>query len=658
MQRQEILIRDNLRVVLFRSFLNPEGVNLLFQRITENLPPGASEMTLALKSSNPLDLLLQGYANFFSQGGFVTSEVKLEKYSSKINTHGGLFLFLGKALVQIGGEINLGVSFGDLLSVRGGNPPVKVTSEKGRMFVVSFLETDLLKYRQMPLKNLEELAYAVQIAYSPPLTEEQRESVLHGIKWILEHPNLTEEEKEALTRVSRSKVCDNPNTPIGYDNVLLKSDAQLAFMPDGDKYYCLDKVVDLPEVLRQRKNLSNMRDLTSEQIAFLEGVQAQNMYPRIATGDYFDEVRAHLQGQVEPDIPLYRRRAEELAELIRGIGLDYSASSIITFASDLNVEQYNEYLMHKSFRQKVEATERDEAAAEALGILLRYYTQKSQISTEQGGYALTEIGKSVEEYVAMVQNNWDYDTLRQEMHTDGELYWRPRVEYPDEGEDLIREGQVTPDGRRIGEWVIRYPNGTLHSRGSYNQNGQKTGFWEEWNDEGDKEEGNYINGQRTGRWIEWYEDGTKFSEGDYINGQKTGPWTVWYNNENKESEGDYLNDQQTGRWTTWYDNGTKFSEGDYLDGQRTGQWIFWNHNGTKLSEGDYINGQETGHWTVWHDNGNKNAEGNYLHGQKTGRWIFWYDNGTKFSEGDYLHGEETGRWIYWYENGTKSSEGK
>ncbi len=690
MQRQEVLIHDNLRVVLFRSFLKEENVNLLYHRLLENLPADVSEITLFLQGATSLDSLVKEYADFFVQKGFFTSRVEVEKYASKTNSQGGLFLFLGKAQLQIGTEITISVSFGDLLSVRGGDIPVKVTSEEGRMFVLHFLETDpLSKYRQMSLRQLEELAYAVQIAYTPPLTEAQRPNILQGIKWILEHPNLTEEEKETSTKASRIKTCDNPNTPVGYDNVLLKSDAQLAFLPDstssGEVYYCLDKVVDLPETLRQEKNLSNMKPLTPEQVHYLEEVRDQNSYPRIATGDYFDEVASRLQGQVEAAIPLYRRRAEELAELVKEVGLDYSSGAIISFANNLTPQQYNDYLRHRSFQQNVEVSNRDEAATEALGILLRYYTQKNQISIEQGGYALREIGKTVEEYVAMVQNKWDYSTLLSEMGTEGELYWQPKRRYPDETSDLIREGHVTSDGRRIDEWLIKYPNGNPHSRGNYDQNGQRTGNWTFWFGHGQKKleahfinnlatghwifwhgngikrlEGDYFNDLKTGFFTEWYDNGKKKLEGNFLNNQKTGHWVIWYDNENKKEEGEYLHDEKTGPWTEWYTTGIKKSQGNYLHGKETGHWVMWQTNENKKAEGDYLHGKETGLWTIWKfpNTDQKTEEGNYLDGQKTGLWTTWYYGGQKEDQGEYLLGKKTGRWTNWYDNGKKEKEGK
>ncbi len=689
MQREEVLIQDNLRIVLFRSVLQDEALLLVFDKVSKEYPPEASSVLISPFSLGSFEDAMRPIIVSLEGSGVSTTEIEISKYVTKTYTQGGVFLFLGKAKVRIETTPvkEIQVSFGDLLSVRGGNPSVMVTSEDKKIFVLRFVETDTLrKYREMPLKDLEELAYAVQIPYSPPLTEEQRDAVLEGVRWILQHPNLTEEDREEMTKSTRSKSCDNPNTPIGYDNVLLKSDAQLAFMPDrtpsGEVYYCLDKTVDLPETLRQDKNLSNMKPLTLEQKEFLAQVESNNLYPRIATGDYFDEVASRLQGQVEPEIPLYRRRAEELAALVAGVGLVYSANAVISFANNLNVEQYDEYLRHRSIRQKVEATERDAASAEALGILLRYYTQKNQISTEQGGYALREIGKTVEEYAAMIQNNWDYKTLIQEMGVEGEVYWKPNREYSDEEKELTREGELSPSGLRVGEWTLKYPNGQLYAKVTYNDRGNEVGHWVAWHDNGTKlKEGDYLNGQKTGRWISWRSNETKRSEGDYLNGQETGRWTAWWRNgtkqsegnyinghetgrwiywcddENKESEGNYLNGQQTGRWTYWHDNETKYSEGDYLNGQETGRWTAWYDDGNKEEEGDYLNGQKTGLWTFWHHNRNKKEEGDYLNGQKTGRWTEWHDNRARESEGDFLNGKKTGRWIFWHSNGNKESEG-
>ncbi len=95
---------------------------------------------LTSTNQNPLEVRLKGYADFFQRGDFYTQEVIIEKYTSKSYSTGGLFLLLGKAQLSLTPGGNIPVSFGDLLSIRGGSLPLQVTSDKGCMFVLHFIE--------------------------------------------------------------------------------------------------------------------------------------------------------------------------------------------------------------------------------------------------------------------------------------------------------------------------------------------------------------------------------------------------------------------------------------------------------------------------------------------------------------------------------------
>ena len=48
-------------------------------------------------------------------------------------------------------------------------------------------------YETMPIDELEDLAYALQLSYDPPLTEDQRGPIIDQILWIKEHANLLNE---------------------------------------------------------------------------------------------------------------------------------------------------------------------------------------------------------------------------------------------------------------------------------------------------------------------------------------------------------------------------------------------------------------------------------------------------------------------------------
>ena len=77
-------------------------------------------------------------------------------------------------------------------------------------------------------------------------------------------------------------------------------------------------------------------------------------------------------------------------------------------------------------------------------------------------------------------------------------------------------------------------------------------------------EGGYdANGERTGRWISWYENGKKWSICDYKNGLKHGENIVYYENGNKRYANFYMEGKPSGIWKYWDANGNLQKEINY-----------------------------------------------------------------------------------------------
>jgi antitoxin component YwqK of YwqJK toxin-antitoxin module len=81
----------------------------------------------------------------------------------------------------------------------------------------------------------------------------------------------------------------------------------------------------------------------------------------------------------------------------------------------------------------------------------------------------------------------------------------------------------------------------------------------------------YVNGDgdKTGEWTRWHENGNIDRKGSYTAGYRTGEWTYWYANGNLESTGIVDNGKRTGEWKVWLDNGTL---------HKVSQW----HNGNEM----------------------------------------------------------------------------
>ena len=63
----------------------------------------------------------------------------------------------------------------------------------------------------------------------------------------------------------------------------------------------------------------------------------------------------------------------------------------------------------------------------------------------------------------------------------------------------------------------------------YNRKGLKTGYWEDYWDDGKiSSKGYYRNGLEEGIWEEYWDNGNLHSKGLFKNGKEEGIW-LWYN---------------------------------------------------------------------------------------------------------------------------------
>ncbi|MBL7888812.1 MAG: hypothetical protein J0L87_01775 [Bacteroidetes bacterium] len=77
------------------------------------------------------------------------------------------------------------------------------------------------------------------------------------------------------------------------------------------------------------------------------------------------------------------------------------------------------------------------------------------------------------------------------------------------------------------------------------------------------EKGAFLNGEKTGEWIRWSEEGKKIAQAFYKEGKKDGLWIVWDANGTKRYEMNYAMGQKVGKWMMWDEQGNLISEKDY-----------------------------------------------------------------------------------------------
>jgi antitoxin component YwqK of YwqJK toxin-antitoxin module len=559
----------------------------------------------------------------------------------------------------------------------------------------------LTMYDTMPIEKLEEYAYALQIPYDPPLTEEQRTYVVNDILWLEEHVNELNEdllrEGRQQQRIRRGKFCHEPKTFIGNKDTLLLSDEELVFMPEIDengnvlRYYCFDRFDDLDYLLSERKNPFTQKSLTRDQLSFLREAK-MSKYPNIEVDELPEEITNRLlrKKAVQYEEPRYLKLARTLASMVESIGLKYEAEQVLNFATTLTGNDYNLFLKHKPLNQKInlDNKSRNDIAAEALNHIVSYIMIKEQQGIEEGNKAKMQIGMAIDEFMYMKKHNLSYEQLIEErgvVEGEGnvkELYWKPNFIV----ETYYRNGNIREryyqdnDGRKYGPYIYFYNNGQLQSQGPYD-NDKRSGLWRYWYDNGQLElEEHYDNGKKSGlrrEWYHsgllrseiqymhdkeegmfrtWYETGELKSEGYYNNGKKSGLYSMWYINGQLESQGYYDNDKKTGLWRSWYDNGQLKSEEHYDNGKKSGLSRVWHSNNRLATEGSYDNDKKTGLWRSWYRNGKLKSEGQYDDNKQIGLWRTWHMNSQLQSEGEYDNDRQTGLWRTWDRNGKLESE--
>jgi antitoxin component YwqK of YwqJK toxin-antitoxin module len=89
---------------------------------------------------------------------------------------------------------------------------------------------------------------------------------------------------------------------------------------------------------------------------------------------------------------------------------------------------------------------------------------------------------------------------------------------------------------------IKSINSNIKFLGSFDENNRRTGYWEEYHDNGDVySKGNYINGEAEGYWEYYYINGNIWQKGNYINDKRDGYWEEYWSNGNLWYKGNYKN---------------------------------------------------------------------------------------------------------------------
>lgn len=573
---------------------------------------------------------------------------------------------------------------------------------------------------------LLEIAYALQVEYDP--NDPDLDAINKAIEQLsinaqTKDRKLWEQEIREHRRCHRAVQCHEHVTIITRKDIDLMSEAQLVYLPECLKttivYYPLDVVTDVDALLMFKKHPFTNLDLTVEQIKFLNKSKDFNKYPRIAVGDFFEEVDERLCcNQVKYIEKEYQKKMRELSSLIEAVNLKYQSDQIYNFATEYVLEQYNLFLRHKPINQKLSECDRDTASAMTLNHILNYINLQKQKSVEHGKVSLVHIAHAIDEFIYLIRNNLTYDELLRERGIANELYWKPSflVETYYKDDNLKCQYYIDEQNNNHGDYKIWYANGNLGYSSTWNHGiesniiqyygtgerareadiyyypdgtflavpknrqyevfdelGQSLGLFERNGFEFKNSSGvltkwevsdnligkliSFYNDQVHGLYIRWYYGtGNLRIQGNYQYYKKIGIWTEYYEHKILKEYKCYDYDNLIGLKQTWYDNKQLRSETFYYEGEKMGLYQKWHDNGVLHTEGIYSHNKQIGVWKSWFNNGVLQTIYLYENGMLHGPHMSWYSNGQLNTKLCYEYNKKLGFELSYHENGILSLE--
>lgn len=88
-----------------------------------------------------------------------------------------------------------------------------------------------------------------------------------------------------------------------------------------------------------------------------------------------------------------------------------------------------------------------------------------------------------------------------------------------------------------------------------------------------------ADGKKNGEFVIHYENGSIQIKGIMKDNKNEGIWTYFYPSGKIESQGLFKNDKVNDKWTWYYENGKVKETGIFVDGKREGKWNMYNKDG-------------------------------------------------------------------------------
>lgn len=206
-----------------------------------------------------------------------------------------------------------------------------------------------------------------------------------------------------------------------------------------------------------------------------------------------------------------------------------------------------------------------------------------------------------------------------------------------------------------GDYEAYNNNGTLRSKGKFNDSGLKTGECLYYNESGNLEEKiNYVNNKADGKYTLYSPKGTVIRESNYSNGMLDGETKIYFIYGGLSEMKNYKADKLDGPYVSYYSNGQKEYEATYKADQLDGKVIKYFPDGKKEKESNYAMGKLTGTETEYYRNGQISSVINYVDGSPEGPYKTYHNNGKLHTEGGAKKGINAGLKKTYFADGTVS----
>ncbi|GAB3725683.1 hypothetical protein GCM10027594_07220 [Hymenobacter agri] len=214
-------------------------------------------------------------------------------------------------------------------------------------------------------------------------------------------------------------------------------------------------------------------------------------------------------------------------------------------------------------------------------------------------------------------------------------------------------GQYNAAGKKVGEWKVLRPDGSLEQVYHYNDQGEREGLSREFHRNGQPSyESTYRAGKVEGVLTVFNECGARIGSRTFKAGDLDGPYSTYYNNGQLRMRAITHADKVDGLEEGFYQDGSPEYTTTMAQGVRQGAFTSYYPGKVLERKGTYDHGELDGLYQEYHDNGQLSQEGRYAHGKQAGTWKEFHPNGKpsvekSFDEAGKLHGvyrdyDETG----------------